>query len=231
MAKTFKALSLLLSYPSTDLQEAVPAIREALARENILPAEQRRALEPLLEELARDDIYELEGRYFELFDRSRGLSLHLFEHVHGQNLERGQAMVDLGKHYLERGFFMTSSELPDYLPLFLEFLSQLPFAEAQEMLGQPVHVLAAIEERLAKRETKYRPVFQALLALAKVQPDPAILAELRQAPDPDPNDFKAVDEDWEEEPVTFGGEAHAPTGLIARIRAARRPAAETAKSR
>ena len=70
------------------------------------------------------DLYDLQERYVLLFDRTRSLSLHLFEHVHGESRDRGQAMVDLKALYERHGLHMSSSELPDHLPLFLEFLSR-----------------------------------------------------------------------------------------------------------
>ena len=84
------------------------------------------ALDRLLDELATGDLYDLQERYVLLFDRTRSLSLHLFEHVHGESRDRGQAMVDLKALYERHGLLMSSSELPDHLPLFLEFLSDHP---------------------------------------------------------------------------------------------------------
>ena len=60
---------------------------------------------------------------------ARRLSLHLFEHVHGESRDRGQAMVDLKAMYENAGLFVTR-ELPDYVPLLLEFLSTQPRPEA-----------------------------------------------------------------------------------------------------
>ena len=75
----------------------------------------------MIDDLAGGDLYDLQERYVLLFDRTRSLSLHLFEHVHGESRDRGQAMVDLLKLYEEGGFTPTATELPDFLPLFLEY--------------------------------------------------------------------------------------------------------------
>jgi nitrate reductase delta subunit len=78
---------------------------------------------------------------------------------------------------------------------------------------------------LAKRGSPYEAAFQALLAIAAAKPDDSDVAELLQEPDPDPSDLTALDAAWEDEPVTFGpGESSCKDGIIARIRAARRPA-------
>ena len=108
------------------------------------------------------DIYELQERYFALFDRSRTLSLHLFEHIHGESRDRGQAMADLVSLYAQPWLEMTAGELPDFLPLFLEFLSLLPDAEARTMLTEPAGILRALTDRLAERNTGYVAVMAAL---------------------------------------------------------------------
>jgi len=226
MIRSLRALSALLAYPSTDLQQHIGEIRTALAGERLLPTAALAALEPLLSSLEQGDLFDLQADYTDLFDRSRKLSLHLFEHVHGDSRERGAAMVDLGQTYLDHGFIISVSELPDYLPLFLEFLACRPFSEARAFLGEPAHVLAALHQRLSDRTSVYAGVFTALLALAEAKPDrEALKALLQSGPDPSETD---TDEDWREPPVTFGRpdhEAGGPTGLIAKIRAGRRSVA------
>lgn len=230
MKQTLRALAALLGYPSAELQEDIPAIRDALAAEAALPRAARRRLDRLLDQLETVDLLDCQADYSELFDRSRSLSLHLFEHVHGDSRERGQAMIDLGKQYMESGFFLEASELPDFVPVFLEYASCLPPAEARETLAQPVHVFAALAERLGKRGSDYAAIFHALVALAGVRPDAAALAEIDEnTPAEDP---ARIDEEWEEAPVSFSsGGAHemgGPTGVVAKIRASNRPASREA---
>lgn len=225
MRLTLRALAAMLAYPSEDLQAHAGEIREALAGEGALPQAARRGLEPLLRSLETEDLLDLQSTYSELFDRSRSLSLHLFEHVHGDSRERGQAMIDLGKQYIESGFFLEASELPDFVPVFLEYASCLAAAEAREVLGQPGHVFAALAERLDKRGSAYSGIFHAVVALAGIQPDAGAIAELAEnTPDEDP---ARIDEEWEEAPVSFSsGGAHemgGPTGFVAKIRASNRP--------
>ncbi len=226
MIRTFKALSALLSYPSKEQTRAVPELGEAIGRESVLTGEPRVALDPLISELATGDLIDLQERYVDLFDRSRSLSLHLFEHVHGESRDRGQAMIDLATLYETHGLIVDASELPDHLPLFVEFLSTRPLHEACALLGQTAHILAAIGERLAKRRSPYAAVFDALVALSAIKPDRALVAALLDEPDTAPTDFAALDAAWEDEPVTFGPDhgSGCKDGLIARLRAARRPA-------
>ncbi len=226
MVKTFKALSLLVSYPTPELQANARELREVLAGEGIVSGQARRALHSLIEDFASGDLYDFQERYVLLFDRTRSLSLHLFEHVHGESRDRGQAMIDLKALYEKNGLLIGATELPDFLPLFLEYLSTRPLGEATETLGQTVHILSALAERLAKRGSSYEAVFRALVAIAAAKPKDEDVAELMQEPDPDPTDLAALDAAWEDEPVTFGPAAgRCKDGLIARVRAAKRPAA------
>jgi nitrate reductase molybdenum cofactor assembly chaperone len=133
--RTFKALSLLLSYPQEDLKAAMPVIRATLSEEGVLPARPPGgARDPLLDDLAARDLFDLQERYVFLFDRSRSLSLNLFEHVHGDSRARGQAMVDLLETYRAGGYDLVGPELPDHLPVLLEFLSTRPLDEARDIL-------------------------------------------------------------------------------------------------
>ncbi len=222
--KSFKALSALLTYPDAELQQAADEIAAVLEAEAAIPARLRGALRALAAELGTGDLYDLQERYVLLFDRTRSLSLHLFEHVHGESRDRGQAMIDLKSLYENGGLSIQAAELPDFLPLFLEFLSTRPRAEAADLLGQTAHILAALAERLHKRRSPYEAVFRALVALAAAAPKDAELAGLLETPDPDPTDLAALDSAWEDEPVSFGpGATSCKDEIVARIRAARRP--------
>lgn len=231
MSKTFKALSALLSYPEEALQKAAPELRKVLDEETLLPPERRDALNALIEEIATTDLLTLQERYVELFDRTRPLSLHLFEHVHGESRDRGQAMIDLKSIYEDNGLFLSKTELPDYLPAFLEFLSLRPIDEARKQLSQPAHILTALTERLHKRQSSYAAIFEALTALAVVVSDAEEFAVVPEGDDGDPNDFAALDAQWEEEAVTFGpgAEPSCKDRLVSQIRAGRRPAADLPK--
>ena len=226
MAKTFKALSAVLSYPSVELQQVVGDLRAVVETEALVPAAIRRQLDVLLTDIASGDIYDLQERYVLLFDRTRSLSLHLFEHVHGESRDRGQAMVDLLGMYEDKGLAAVKNELPDYLPLFLEFLATLPQAEACDLLGQPAHILGALAERLRKRESPYEGVLRALVALSSVKPKGEEVSALLALPDPDPLDLAALDAAWADEPVLFGAGAvdNCKDGLMAHVRGALRPA-------
>jgi nitrate reductase delta subunit len=226
MIKALKAFSALLTYPSAELQLACGEISEVIEKDAVLSIGVRDRLNKLLTEIASDDLYDLQERYVLLFDHTRSLSLHLFEHVHGESRDRGQAMIDLKAQYEKAYLFMDAAELPDFLPLFLEFLSTLPVQEARDMLAQPAHIFAAMAERLRKRRSPYESIFRALVALAAAKPKDDDVSALLALPDPDASDFAARDAAWEDEQVTFGPGASdgCKDGLIARIRGGLRPA-------
>jgi nitrate reductase delta subunit len=221
-----RALSALLVYPSRELQESIPEIRNILAACGNISDGARSQLHLLTNSLANDDIYELQERYVDLFDRTRTLSLHVFEHIHGESRDRGQAMVDLQNHYAEHGLEIGTAELPDFLPLFIEFLSTLPPSEASALLGEPINIITALGERLAKRKSPYQGVFQALVSLSSNFPMQEQVSEILRQPDIDPNDFAALDAVWEDEAVQFGPGALASCKdeIFAKVRAGRRPA-------
>ena len=201
MRLSLKALSALLTYPTAELAAAIPEVRGALAEDRALPERHLAALTPLLTRLASRETIESEETYVGLFDRSRMLSLHLFEHVHGEGRDRGQAMVDLLSLYDSGGYRIEADELPDYLPLFVEFLSTRPEAEARESLGDIAHILTAMHARLKGRDPAYAAVLGALLELAG---EPAV-ADVAEAVDDGP---EALDRAWEEIAVTFGPEGN-----------------------
>lgn len=207
MNTTLKVLSLLLTYPTEELLKGLPDLKSALAEDAALGDRELKLVTRLIDDIGRLDLYDAQERYVFLFDRTRTLSLHLFEHVHGESRDRGQAMVDLMAMYEADGFEIDAKELPDFLPMFLEYLSNKPETEARELLGQTAHIITVLKQRLRKRDTVYVNAFVALETIATGKPDAKLVRELLAVPEDDPNDLEALDRIWEEEAVTFGGNA------------------------
>lgn len=172
----YKLLSVLLAYPSQALQDAVDS--------DILPLlaqtpEWQNTLTPLLRYLADTDLITVQEHYVATFDRNPNHALHLFEHLHGENRDRGDAMVNLLQEYQKQGFEPQGYELPDYLPLFLEFLSLQDAETAANLLGEAVHVLAYVRGKLTGNESLYAPVFDLLVGLSPVEPQELTVAPVR----------------------------------------------------
>lgn len=191
---TLRALGALLTYPGHKLRAALPEIGAVLARSPLLPGAEREALGALVEEMRTAETIDLEGRYVELFDHGRSTSLNLFEHVHGESRDRGAAMVELKEIYARAGYRLATDELPDHLPVLLEYLSCRNLAEAHAMLGDCAHVLRDIGGAVARRGSRYAAVFAALLAVVQ-QPG------LDYARAGGVQTRESFDEDWAETPA------------------------------
>lgn len=194
----FRALSALLSYPSRKMREALPEIADVVRAATLLTPREQRGLLDLVDELGSGDLLEIEERYVDLFDRGRSLSLHLFEHLHGDSRDRGEAMVDLKRIYEQAGFELSSRELPDYLPVLLEYLSCRDLEETQPMLADCAHILTTIGRSLIARRSRYAAVLQALIVIAGESPIDA--AKVPPANERD----ESLDRDWAEEPAFAG---------------------------
>jgi len=217
---SLRVLAALLSYPDDRMRADLPEMRAILRREGALSRERLAELEVLGGALAGADPMESEANYVELFDRGRGTSLHLFEHVHGDSRERGPAMIDLAQTYEKAGLYLAPGELPDYLPAVLEFVSTQPPPEARAFLGEMAHIFNAIFNALQRRDSPYASVLGALLELAGEKAQP-----VKQADEP------PLDESWAE-PVVFDGcstQGQAAPGQPQPIRIVRRTADNSAQ--
>ncbi|MFC3149174.1 nitrate reductase molybdenum cofactor assembly chaperone [Piscinibacterium candidicorallinum] len=199
-AHTLRALAALLSYPDEALQAALPELGVLLSAQPQLTSTQA-SLRALMTNLAAQDLFEAQSAYINTFDRGRSACLNLFEHVHGDSRDRGQAMVDLMSLYERHGLKLLGTELPDYLPAFLEFASLFPGDEALAHIREVAPILASIRNTLTRRSSPYAAIFSALLCLIG---EGASAAD-HSANIPEDNCAQALDEQYAEAPVTFMG--------------------------
>lgn len=190
---SLRALAHLVGYPSAELRAALPELRDAFYADHALPAARLQGLETLIESIAQRDPLDVEAEYVELFDRGRATSLHLFEHVHGDSRDRGPALIDLLQTYEKAGLQFEADELPDHLPVVLEFASTQPPAVAKEFLGEMAHILNALFSALVARSSPYASVIAAVLEVSGQRVQSVALT-------PEP----PMDEVWAE-PEAFGG--------------------------
>jgi nitrate reductase delta subunit len=194
---SLRALARMLSYPDAALRELVPDLQQVLVSEAAVSPARLRGLSMLLGSLVDQDVMEVEQAYVELFDRGRATSLHLFEHVHGDSRDRGPAMIDLVKTYEQGGLLLDPAkiggELPDYLPVVLEFASTLPPAQRRDFLGEIAHILNVIHAALIKRRSLYAHVLAAVLEIGQQDIDT-----------PDIPEDEDLDTAWAE-PEAFAG--------------------------
>ena len=187
-----RALSALLTYPDAELRAALPEVIEAIRDTRTLDAHRKSDLIALADKIAATDALEAEGRYVDLFDRGRRTSLNLFEFVHGDGRERGPAMLELRQRYLDAGMEPIANDLPDHLPLLLEYLSCRDLAETKDTIGEIAHLLRQLGNTLLGLHSRYAAVMAALLALGGEKGLDTL------APVPPPED---VDRAWEERPT------------------------------
>ncbi|MGB8339498.1 MAG: nitrate reductase molybdenum cofactor assembly chaperone [Burkholderiales bacterium] len=190
---TLRVLAALLSYPDPTLRAYLPDMRDILTNERALLPDRQSEVIALIDTLSNQDPLDGEANYVQWFDSGRSTSLHLFEHVHGDSRERGPAMIDLAQTYEKAGLYLAPGELPDYLPVVLEFASTQPPHAARAFLGEIAHILCPIFSALQQRDSAYASVIGALLELAGEKAQAVKLAS-----------EEALDESWAEPPVFDG---------------------------
>jgi nitrate reductase delta subunit len=193
MAHTLRALGWLMRYPDERLREALPHIAQALVDEGVVQGHRLTELQDLIARLRKAPALRAEAEYVELFDRGRRTALHLFEHVHGDSRDRGPAMIDLVQTYERAGLLLDDGELPDHLPVVLEYASTQPPEAARDVLREFAHIVRSLFTATLDRGSPYASLFAAVLELAGERADLVTLP-------PEPG----LDESWAE-PEAFGG--------------------------
>ena len=199
-AATLRVLAALLGYPDSHLRSHLPEVTAMLAEDGVLSTSRRGEIEALARWLAGSDPLDAETAYVETFDRGRATALYLFEHVHGDSRDRGPAMIDLAQTYEQAGLYLAPGELPDYLPVVLEFVSTQPPREAKAFLGEIAHLVNGVFNALLQRGSPYASVLGALLDMA---------GEKARAVEPAPE--PSLDESWAEPPAFDGCATHGQT--------------------
>ena len=220
---TLRVLARLLGYPDAPLRAALDEMHDALHSERALDAGAQAALDALIDWIGDRPPLEVEAAYVETFDRGRATSLHLFEHVHGDSRDRGPAMIDLMQTYEAAGLFLAEGELPDHLPVLLEFASTQPRQQAREFIGETAHILQSIHAALRARRSPYAAALAAVIELAGES-----VREPEAQTEPEPEPEAGFDQSWQE-PSVFGDCASAgpsrlpPSGDPQPIQIVRRP--------
>lgn len=210
--KILKVLSLLIDYPTNELfeGETLALSKQIVSKSPLISPEVRQQIIDLIDDMIEIGSLEAQARYDGLFERGRSLSLWIFEHVHGESRDRGQAMVDLMDQYQQAGFEIGLKELPDYLPMYLEFLAYQAAVTGDDIqiridIADVSHIIALLAARLKDRGSLYEGCFNALLQIAGKPL--VVVEELQQQVKKEQRDDtkEALDEEWEEEVVDFLG--------------------------
>lgn len=203
--RLLKLVGVLMDYPQDELWQHREELLSA-AHDPELSNQRQTELRNFVDNLLDTDPLAAQDIWLSTFERGRSMSLLLFEHIHGESRDRGQAMVDLIDAYRNNGFELAAKELPDYLPLLLEYLSHRPPDEAGDWLGHVKHIVGMLGARAAERRSPYEVLFEILLELAAGKLDIIVLRR-RASEEPRDDTAEVMDRLWEEEAVRFGPEA------------------------
>jgi nitrate reductase molybdenum cofactor assembly chaperone NarJ/NarW len=151
--KLLKLLSLSLVYPDAGVTEALPEMESAAA--DMSDPHARERLSDFLSRLKAQPLLALQEHYTAVFDMNPSASLNLTYHLMGDREDRGRALAELIEVYRQAGFEPAVNDLPDFLPLLLEFLSAVPQAETHALVQRCLSTVPAIAGRLNENGSLY----------------------------------------------------------------------------
>ncbi len=201
MIKTnlYKILSILLSYPTQDLKNNITYIKNIIEKDNLFSIENKNILIDLIIFIDKNDLIYLQEYYVSIFDRKRDFSLYIFEHIHGDSRERGMAMIDLINLYKKNKLKISKkNELPDYIPLFLEYLALLNKNKAENLIGEIINIVAILERRLKLIDSNYHIIFKILEDISPIKCDSKTIDKIIKNFKNYKNNNTIIDKDWEE---------------------------------
>ena len=166
-----KLLSVLLQYPDEEYADSLATLKETV--ENEVEASAGRKLGGFLAAVEAIPSIDLQEHFTQIFDISPATSLNLTYHSLEDSEDRGRTLADMDQVYCRAGFARATTELPDYLPLVLEFLSQSPRADGSELLWQMLTAVDGIAERLRKIDSPYRIPIALLAEVVHAEIPPA----------------------------------------------------------
>lgn len=198
-----KLLSVLLDYPDELMWQHRSEVLGIAAEADVSPI-LRWQLIDFVDRLLGQDPLDVQAEWLQMFDRGRSMSLLMFEHLHGESRDRGQAMVDLVEAYQRAGFELAATELPDYLPLVLEFLSEQSEAVSREWLSHLSPIIGVLASRAMVRGGGYHVLFDVLLFLSGEVVNREAMDRRAQSEARDDTP-QVMDAWWDEEAVRFAG--------------------------
>jgi nitrate reductase delta subunit len=193
----FKLLSALLEYPDEAMVQALPELMTLIGEDPSINPDERKALSTFMGWLADTGLTEVQASYVRTFDMTPEHALHLTHHLFGDDRNRGPALIDLGEYYKSYGLELGTNELPDYLPLVLEFASMLDAVEAQVFLDPFAKVIAQLGANLSAAESPWAPLVQLIGGYARLVPTTYV-------PAAQPVTDTVCNDDDCETPVTWG---------------------------
>ena len=157
----WRVAALLLDYPNVQTLALADQLTTAAME---LPASLRTPILDFLREFYGADPMQLAVQYVETFDMPRRTSLHLTYYAYGDTRKRGMGLLRFKHAYRQAGIHLDDSELPDYLPLVLEFAATVDHLRGERLLAEHVPVLELLRLSLQDSGPAYANVLTAILA-------------------------------------------------------------------
>jgi len=151
----YKVTARLLDYPTAELMENLDAVMQLVESDPEVSAEERKVVTDLVSWMRSLDLTRVQQTYVDTFDMTPEHDLHLTHHLFGESRERGPAMVEISEHYKAAGLEVSNGELPDFLPLILEYVSTLDEMQARFFLNDAAKVLTVLADNLEKVDSLY----------------------------------------------------------------------------
>jgi nitrate reductase delta subunit len=151
----YKVMARLLDYPNAELMENLDAVMQVVMSDPEVSADERKVVEELVTWMRSLDLTRVQQTYVDTFDMTPEHDLHLTHHLFGESRERGPAMVEISEHYKAAGLDVSNGELPDFLPLILEYVSTLDELQARFFLNDAAKVITVLAENLEKVDSQY----------------------------------------------------------------------------
>ena len=199
---TYKILSTFLSYPDANLKNSINLVSGIFESEKILSQVHINQISNFILYIKKNNLLHLQESYVSIFDRQKHFSLYLFEHIHGDSKERGMAMIDLNNLYKKSNFEITQqNELPDFIPVFLEYLSLINKEKASNLIGEIISIITTLHLRLKTINSPYYIIFSILEELSEIKPDAKLIQKISNDKSFLKISHYQVDKDWEDKNV------------------------------
>ncbi|MES9857250.1 MAG: nitrate reductase molybdenum cofactor assembly chaperone [Sedimenticola sp.] len=153
--RIYNIMARLLDYPDAELMENLPVIIDMLKEDADISKQERDAMMQLISWMQLHDLTGMQSDYVQTFDMTPEHDLHLTHHLFGDDRGRGPALIDLSEHYKGTGLEVEKGEIPDFLPLILEYVSTLDDMQARVFLGDAAKVLKVLADNLEKADSPY----------------------------------------------------------------------------
>ena len=157
----YTVIARLLEYPTQALIDSLHEIPQALSTINISHDEKKVVLN-FTQWVATDTLIKQQAFYVDTFDVIQEHSLHITHHLYGESKERGPALANMIEYYGSHGFNLSEKELPDFLPVILEFIAQLDEMGAKVFLADAGKALVILRENLEQAKNPYASLVKLL---------------------------------------------------------------------